>query len=142
MPVYERQGKVLHERGKLMAVHMDGRLGVLKDLIGKTPIDIVEALHPPPMGDLPIGEALALWPDKAIWLGFPGSVYALGPEATRDYALSLLAEVGQGERLAIAVSTENLVSNENLLALTSVLEQADLPLTTGRIDEIGRALCG
>jgi len=142
MPVYEKQGKVLHERGKLMAVHMDGRLGVLKDLIAKTPIDIVEGLHPPPMGDLPIGEALVLWSGKAIWLGFPGSVYALGPEVTRDYALSLLAEVGQGERLAIAMSTENLVSNENLLALTSVLEQADLPLTTGKIDEISRSLRG
>jgi hypothetical protein len=35
-----------------MSVHMDGRLNVLTDLIGRTPIDIIEALHPPPMGDL------------------------------------------------------------------------------------------
>jgi len=128
MPVYEQQAETLHRHGKLMAVHMDGRVSVLKELIAETPIDIVEALHPPPMGDLPIGEALAAWPDKAVWVGFPGAIYALGPEATRDYALRLLREVGAGDRLVIEMSTENLVSNENLLALTSVLAEAELPL--------------
>jgi len=129
MPVYEAQARALHAHGKLMAVHMDGRVSNLRDLIGETAIDIVEALHPPPMGDLPLDEALAAWPDKAIWVGFPGSVYALGTEATRDYARKLLRTVGEGDRLVIQMSTENLVSNENLMALTGVLEQAVLPLT-------------
>lgn len=142
MPVYEEQARVLHEQGKLMAVHMDGRIAVLKDLIAETAIDIIEAFHPPPMGDLPMGEALALWPNKAIWVGFPGSVYALGPEATKDYALALLGEIGQGERVVIEMSTENLVSNENLLMLTSVLECAELPLTEEVIAGIERALHG
>lgn len=39
-----------------------------------------------------------------------------------------------GDRLIITMSTENLVSNEDLLMLTSVLEQADLPLTKEKID--------
>jgi len=140
VPVYEQQAKVLHEHGKLMAVHMDGRVAILGDLIASTPIDIVEALHPPPMGDLPIGEALSLWEDKAIWVGFPGAVYALGPEETRDYALGLLREVREGEGLVIEMSTENQVSNQNLLTLTSVLEQADLPLTEEKIDRIEASL--
>ena len=140
VPVYEKQAEVLHEHGKLMAVHMDGRVGVLKDLIARTPIDIVEALHPPPMGDLPIGEALSLWKDKAIWVGFPGAVYALGPEATRRHALDLLRDVRPGDRLVIEMSTENQVSNENLLALTSVLEHAALPLTKERIEGIESSL--
>ncbi|MFA6110158.1 MAG: hypothetical protein WDA75_15430 [Candidatus Latescibacterota bacterium] len=129
LPVYEEQARLLHQRGKLMAVHMDGRLASLKSLIARTPIDIVEALHPPPMGDLSLAEALAAWPDKCIWVGFPSSVYAEGPEATRAYAVSLLEQAGPGDRLAVAMSTENLVSNENLLALTGILEQASLPLT-------------
>jgi hypothetical protein len=62
-------------------------------------------------------------------------VYELGPGATRELAIDLLREAGDGERLAIAVSTENLVSNENLIALTSVLERASLPLTP---ESIGR----
>jgi hypothetical protein len=140
MPEYEKQARVLHARGKLMSVHMDGRLGVLKHLIGKTPIDIIEALHPPPMGDLPLAEALRLWPDKAIWVGFPGSIYTLGPAATREFALQMLREVAPGDRLAIAMSTENQVSNDNLRALTAVLEHAELPLSQEVVDRIQRSL--
>lgn len=140
MPEYEKMAKICHEHGKLLAVHMDGRVDVLKDLIARTPIDIIEALHPPPMGDLPIGEALSLWKDKVIWVGYPGSVYVLGPEATKKHALDLLREVVPGDRLCLEMSTENLVSNENLLMLTSVLENAELPLTPRKIDEIERSL--
>jgi hypothetical protein len=136
LPVYEVQARILHEAGKLMAVHMDGRLGALKHLIACSPIDIIEAFHPPPMGDLPLGEALALWASKAIWLGYPGSVYAMGARATRRHALDLLREAIPGDRLVFEMSTENLVSNENLLALTAVLESAALPLTQEQIDRI------
>ena len=140
MPEYEKQAKVLHEHGKLMAVHMDGRIGILKDLIAETPIDIIEALHPPPMGDLGVSQALSLWSDKAIWLGFPGSIYALGPQATQEFALQLLGEIGAGDRVAMAMSTENQVSNDNLRTLTAVLEQAELPLTRELIERIEQSL--
>jgi hypothetical protein len=140
LPVYEAQADVLHRAGKLMAVHMDGRLNALKERIARSPVDIVEAFHPPPMGDLPLGEALSVWRDKALWVGFPGSVYALGPQATAAYALELLCEAVPGERLVLEMSTENLVSNENLVALTSVLERAALPLTPDNLKEIERHL--
>ncbi len=140
MPEYEKQAKVLHEHGKLMQVHMDGRVGVLKDLIAKTPIDIIEGLTAPPMGDLPIGEALSLWKDKVVWTGFPGSVLILGPEVVKKHALNLLRDVGSGDRLVVELGTETLISNENLLLLTSILENADLPLTKEKIDRIERSL--
>ena len=139
-PVYARQAEVLHARSKLMAVHMDGRLNVLKHLIAGTAIDIVEALHPPPMGDLPLSEALALWPDKAIWVGFPGSIYVLGPDETKSYTLGLLGDAAPGDRLVIEMSTENLVSNENLVALTDVLHGTRLPLTEAQLACIERSL--
>jgi hypothetical protein len=72
-------------------------------------------------------------------LGFPSAAYDLGPAAIRKHAIDLLREAGAGDRLALAMSTENLVSNEDLLALTSVLEKADFPLTSERVDEIERA---
>jgi len=103
-------------------------------------MDIVEARHPIPMGDLSIGEALALWKDKAIWLGFPGAIYELGTQATREFAVQLLREIGSGERLALAMSTENQVANENLLALTAILESLELPLTPEAIDRIARSV--
>jgi hypothetical protein len=139
MPEYEKQAQALHRHGKLMAVHMDGRVADLKHVIAQTPIDIVEALHPTPMGDLAISEALSLWRDKVIWLGFPGSIYELGPSATREFALQLLREIGSGDRLVVAMSTENQVSNENLRTLTAVLEHAELPLTPKIIERISRS---
>ena len=92
------------------------------------------------MGDLPISEALSLWKEKVIWLGYPGAVYTLGPEEVKKHALELLRSVVPGERLVITMSTENLVSNENLLMLTSVLENAELPLTEEKIDRIEGSL--
>jgi hypothetical protein len=136
MPEYEKMAGIFHAQGKLMAVHMDGRLNVLKELIAQTPIDIIEAFHPPPMGDLPLGEALRVWKDKVIWVGFPGAIYELGPAEVRKYMLDLLREAASGERLVLSMSTENIVSNENLLALTAVLEGAELPLTPERIDRL------
>ncbi|MCL4466867.1 MAG: hypothetical protein M1389_12725 [Chloroflexi bacterium] len=140
IPVYEQQAQALHRHGKLMAVHMDGRLAVLKDLIARTPVDIIEAFHPMPTGNMPLSEALAAWKDKALWLGFPGGIYELGPRVTKEYAIGLLKEMGSAERLAVTMSTENLVSNENLLALTSVLEKAALPLTPDKIEHIERTV--
>jgi len=140
MPEWEKCCAALHSGGKLVGVHCDGRMAPLKDLIPQTSIDVVEALHAPPMGDLPIGDALRLWPEKIVWTGFPGSVYALGPRETKRQALSMLREVGTGERLCFEMSTENQVSNENLLMLTSVLEHATLPLTPEKIDAIERSV--
>jgi len=140
LPEYEKMARICHKHGKLLASHMDGRVRVLKDLIARTPLDIIEALHPPPLGDLSIGEALKAWPDKVIWVGFPGSVYTMGPKATREHALNLLRDVIPGERLCLEASTENIVSNENLLTLTSVLENAELPLTAAKIDRIEKSL--
>jgi hypothetical protein len=83
-----------------------------------------------------LDEALALWPNHTIWLGFPGAVYALGPEATRELALELLVKAGAGDRLAIAASTENLVSNANLITLAKVMEQATMPLSSQLVERI------
>jgi hypothetical protein len=136
MPEYEKQAAVLHAKGKLMAVHMDGLLGCLRDQIAQTPIDIVEAFHPSPMNDLELADALAAWPDKSIWVGFPGAVHELGPQAVTNRAVELLEEIGDGYRVAIEASTENQVSDENLLVLTSVMEKAALPLSTDSIRQI------
>jgi len=92
------------------------------------------------MGDLSLSEALSCWKDKTIWIGYPGSIYNLGPEATREHALSLLQDAGTGDRVAVAMSTENIVSNDNLRMLTAVLENAELPLTADKIDDIRRTL--
>jgi hypothetical protein len=140
MPIYAQMAEALHAHDKLLTVHMDGTLAVLKKLIAQTPIDVVEAFHPPPIGNVTLKEALEAWPNKAVWVGFPGPIYAFGPQATIRYMLDLLREAIPGDRVVIEMSTENLISNENLIALTSVLEKARLPLTEDSIAEIERAV--
>jgi hypothetical protein len=140
MPDYQKCAKILHEKKKIMASHMDGRLNNIKSHISRCPHDVIEAMHPPPMGDLPIEEALDLWKDKVIWIGYPSSVYAMGPAAVKQHLLELLKAAIPGDRLTITASTENLVSNENLLMLTSILESAELPLSEKRINRIEKSL--
>ena len=93
-----------------------------------------------PLDKIAIGDRLRpADPDKALWIGFPGSIYALGPEETRRYTLDLLRDMAPGERVVVEMSTENLVSNENLLAVTSVLEGAECPVDEERLAVLERA---
>ena len=73
-------------------------------------------------------------------MGYSGSVYAFGPEVVKKHVLTLLRSIVSWDRLCVEMSTENLVSNENILTLTSLLENAEHPLTKGKIDRIERSL--
>lgn len=136
MPVYSKCANVLHEKDKIMGTHMDGRLNVLKELIARCPQDLIEAFHPPPLGDLQLHEALTLWKNKTVWMGFPAPIYVMGSDSVKRFLLSLLKNIIPAERLAIIASTENLVSNENLLMMASILEKFHFPLTEQVIDQI------
>ena len=106
MPEYEKMARICHQHGKLLASHMDGRVGVLKDLIARTPLDIIEALHPPPMGDLSIGEALKAWPDKVIWVNFPPAQHLLDPEEIAERVEELVKSVPSRRRFAFEISED------------------------------------
>jgi hypothetical protein len=136
IPSYEKCAKVIHDRGKILISHFDGRLNVLKDLIAKCPQDVIEAFHPPPMGDLELQEALTLWKDKVILIGFPGSIYSLGTESVINYLFNLLKSVGPGFGLGLEVSTENLVSDKDMLILSDIMDKMSLPLTENGLEEI------
>lgn len=133
MPCYEQCARALHGRGKLMASHFDGRLDDLKELIAACPQDVIEAFHPPPMGDLPLTEALRIWQEKRILVGLPGSVYAMGVDAVDRYTRCLLRSAIPGDRLAMIASTENLVSDAALDRLSVIMARATLPLTAAKL---------
>jgi hypothetical protein len=92
------------------------------------------------MGDLPLPEALNLWKNKIILVGFPGSIYSMGTEAVKKYLFDLLRSIVPGDRIGIEASTENLVSDEHLLLLSKILEKATLPLSKGEIDRIEKSI--
>jgi len=139
LPSYSEFANVLHANGKILSVHMDGRLGALVEGIARSKVDIVEAFTPPPMGDLPIGKALSLWEGKIIWINFPSAISTIpkrSPDEVQEYLIELLQSLASGERVALIVSTENRVPEESMMAIVEVMERATLPLSRGTIESI------
>lgn len=125
IPFYKKQSDLLHKKGKILEDHMDGKLKCLKDLISKTDIDAIEAFTPPPMGDLPLADAIAMWKDKVISLNFPEAVFLNGPKATKEFTLKILSEAYPGDRLMITI-TEDIPREQRwagLSAITNVLRK-------------------
>lgn len=101
VPFYNEMADILHEKGKLFVVHMDGMLLPLFDLIKKTKIDVIEAFTPVPMGDTRVDDALKAW-DKVIWINFPGSLLASADADTiEEYTIDMIKSTAPGKRFLI-----------------------------------------
>lgn len=133
LPVYNEFASLLHKKGKYLAVHMDGMLANLKEVIKKTEIDIIEAFTPPPTGNLSLREARSLWKDKVIWINFPSSIHMSPPEKIRAHTINLLQEAIPGDRFLIGI-TENIpetVLERSLKTISQTLqEKGALPLSS------------
>jgi hypothetical protein len=105
--------------GKRLAVHMDGRLRRLSEAIGESPVDVVEAFTPAPMGDLSVAEARAAWPAKALWLNFTSSMHVEPADRIAAHTRQLIEEAGTRRGFAIGV-TENIPA-EHLARSLSVI---------------------
>ncbi len=122
LPAYAKYAGVVHAKGKLYMVHMDGRLRCLKDLIRRADVDVVEAFTPPPMGDLSLEEARAAWGDKfALWLNFPATVYYYGASEVEKHVIGLLREAAPGEGFIMGV-TEDIPPNLVEMGLRTITE--------------------
>ena len=106
MPGYRRMKELLRGTGKKLAVHMDGRLASLSDEIAEAEFDIVEALTPPPVGDVEVKKARQIWPDKMLWLNFTSTVHVESVEAIEAHARKLIEEAGTKRGFAIGVTED------------------------------------
>ena len=106
MPVYKRTTEKLAGTGKKLAVHLDGRLASLKHTIGEADMDIVEALTPPPMGDVSVKEARELWPDKALWINFTSSMHIEPLDVIEAHTRHLIEEAGTKKGFAIGITED------------------------------------
>lgn len=140
LTTYEKLANMLHEKGKLLNVHMDGKLKALSNPISKSKVDIIEAFTPPPTGDLPLEEALEKWEDKIIWINFPSAISTAqgpNPENVKRYLIELLEKsIPYSNRIMIIASTENFVPEENMIVMAEVMEKAKLPLNNDVIENI------
>ncbi|MBD3183777.1 hypothetical protein GF312_15920 [Candidatus Poribacteria bacterium] len=105
MSVYKDCYPILHESGKIIGNHYDGKLSCCKELIAESPIDLIESLTPPPEGDMPLDECRQAWPDKLFWSNIQTTTYFFEPEKIRKIVLDSAQQASpDGKRLAFEVS--------------------------------------
>ncbi|MEM3957203.1 MAG: uroporphyrinogen decarboxylase family protein [Thermoproteota archaeon] len=128
LPLYQKASEILHSKGKIVSVHMDGALSPLKMLIPDTGIDVVEAFTPPPMGDLSVKEARNAWGDQIIIeANFPENVCLQGVDMIRKVTMDLLKQAAPGDGFILSVTEDipyrapNDVLEESLRAITDVM---------------------
>jgi hypothetical protein len=105
LPVYEETFKLFRDAGKVIGYHYDGNLKVVKDLVARAPLDLIESFTPPPEGDMTLAEARAAWPDKLLWSNINLGCYELPPEELRqEIWRRVQAGAPDGRQLAFEVS--------------------------------------
>ncbi len=107
LPVYEETFGMLHQAGKVVGCHYDGKIASVKHLVASSPVDLIESLTPPPEGDMTLAEARAVWPEKLFWSNINLGCYELPPDELQQEILRRVQEgAPDGRRLAFEVSED------------------------------------
>lgn len=107
LPVYEELFPILHGADKIVGTHYDGKIASCRDLVARSPIDLIESLTPPPEGDMTLAECRAAWPDKLFWSNINVACYDLPPGELRALVLRRVEQAtADGKRLAFEVSEQ------------------------------------
>jgi uroporphyrinogen-III decarboxylase len=106
MPEYAKITARIAGTGKLLAVHMDGNLKSLQEDIADAEFDIVEAMTPPPMGDVSVREARARWRRKALWINFTSSMHIEPPDIIETHTRHLVEEAGTKKGFAVSITED------------------------------------
>jgi hypothetical protein len=104
--VYARVMPLVRAAGKLPIAHYDGSNRPLLQALARTGLPVIEAFTPPPMGDLTVREAKAAWPEKVVWVNFPGSLFVEPYETIRAYTLDLLQQGAPGGRFVLGCTED------------------------------------
>jgi hypothetical protein len=127
-PYYNRMAVLLHARKKLYGIHMDGLLSALAPLIAQTDVDFIEGFTPPPMGNLSLGKARSVWPEKALWTNFPGCILHSSKAEILEYARNLLKTGMEGGRFLLTLTEDFPNPERSLRILAKAVGQASLPV--------------
>jgi hypothetical protein len=106
VPLYALAAAELHQHGVQLGSHLDGNNRAWAHLVAASSLDYVEAFTPPPDCDLPVREALDLWPDKFLWLNFPSSVHLAPVETIEAVTRQLIAAGTPGDRLIVGITED------------------------------------
>ena len=105
LPVYDEVIAMMHQAGKIVGTHYDGKLSSCRDQIARAPMDLIESFTTPPEGDMSVGEARAAWPRKLLWANINVSCYGLPANELRGVVRRMVEQgAPDGRRLAFEVS--------------------------------------
>ena len=108
VPYYEALTAAIPPADKPLLIHFDGLLRSLSKRIQALPRGVVvEAMNPPPTGDLSIAEARALWGDRPIWINFPSTAHLFPPDEIEALTREILRQAAPGNGFLVGV-TENI----------------------------------
>jgi hypothetical protein len=104
VPLYNELADLMAERQVPVYVHMDGNLKPLWQDIAASRILGLDSFAPAPDNDTTVAEAVALWPEKRLWVNFPSSVHLRPAAQVRQEAENILQAAGHTGRLQIQIS--------------------------------------
>ena len=125
-PEINQWGKLIHDSDKLLIHHACGHLKDLLPLMGKTKIDMIESVSPPPTGNIEIKDAIKLLPEQI------GIIGGIEPTFIEKCSLEMLEEsvkellsVMKGKRFVLANSDSCPpgVSYEKFLLVSDLVKQ-------------------
>ncbi|MCW5978188.1 MAG: hypothetical protein KIT09_08925 [Bryobacteraceae bacterium] len=106
---YARAAEIIHSRGKIFVVHACGYNRLLLPLVGRSRVDCLEGITPPPMGNVELGEArrLAGYDNFTVNGGMDASRMETGEgaeAALHAYTRALFESMGDKRRFIYASS--------------------------------------
>jgi len=109
---------ILHQRGKIVLIHMCGTLKAIAEDVGKGNYDGISDMAPPPTGDLELVEAKKKWGDRKVIVGGidATSFVSLKPHELKEHVWHTLDQLpdyrgvilGSGDVVPMGTPMENL----------------------------------
>lgn len=101
IPYYRRLKEMIGDT--MLGIHADGDVKILAPQIARSGLDFLESFSPPPDNDMPLSEAVKVWPNMSFFINFPSSVHLDTPEKIYETAMEIM-KVCQGRKMWIQAS--------------------------------------
>ena len=106
-PYYQGFSKLLHEKGKYLAMHADGDTKQILDNIKEAGYDMVECFLTDPMATITLEEARDHWGMKpVIWGGIPSAILEkhFPEDKFREYILNIFRTIAPGDGFILGIA--------------------------------------
>jgi hypothetical protein len=139
LPWFQRFTGALHAAGKVVCTHTDGHNDDLMELILESGFDIAEAFTSPPMTNIGVAQARAVWGDRiTIWGGIASTMMSVSvpEEEFEAHVRQVLSEAVPGDHFILGtgdnVPTDS--SLERIQRVTELVEElGSYPLESERL---------